>query len=181
MPVVQVTSGDSWEIRASLVAADGGPASPDNSFVEFVLSENQFSPPLWTGHWNSGILPYENRPGFVRVLIPREFTKTLRRGSYQFSARVADRMRSSFNTQLKGNFLVEYQPTSDQHSIPYRDDTSETFSNVPDVQTRGEKAWQDCLAPVRNGIAGNPRKAVAARDKATQIVDLDACQSGVAP
>lgn len=129
MPVVKVVSGDSWEIRAEVVASDGSPATPSNSFVEFVLSENQFSPALWTGTWNSGIIPYENRKGFVRIVIPHDFTKTLRRGSYQFSLRVADRMRHYFNTQLAGHFLVEYMPTSDQHSIPYRDDTSEIFGS----------------------------------------------------
>lgn len=129
MPVARVVSGDSWEIRAEIAAADGSPATPSNSFVEFVVAENQFSPAMWTGTWNSGVLPYENRPGFVVVTIPRDVTKTFRRGSYQFSLRVADRMRSHFMTQLNGHFLVEYMPTSDQHSIPYRDGTSEIFSS----------------------------------------------------
>ena len=127
MPVVKVVSGDTWTISAELFAANGGPAAPDNSHVEFVLSENQFSPPIWTGEWMSGILPDENRPGLVHVNIPRDITKTLRRGSYMFSMRVSDRMRYSFSTQLEGYFLVEYMPTSDQHSIPYRDGTSERF------------------------------------------------------
>jgi len=125
MPVLKVVSGDTWTIDAELMAADGGPASPKNSHVEFVLAENQFSPPIWTGEWMNGILPDINRPGLVHVLIPRDITKTLRRGSYMFSMRVSDMMRYSFNTQLKGNFLVEYMPTSDQHSIPYRDGTRE--------------------------------------------------------
>jgi len=130
MPVVKVVSGDTWIIDAALVAADGGPASPKNSHVEFVLTENQFSPPLWTGTWFSGIVPDENRPGLVHVKIPRSVTKALRRGSYMFSIRVADLMKYSFSTQLAGNFLVEYMPTSDQHSIPYRDGTSEKFGAI---------------------------------------------------
>jgi hypothetical protein len=128
MPVIKVISGDTWCVDAELIAADCGPASPENSYVEFVLAENQFSPPIWTGEWMSGVIPDKNRMGLVHVRIPREVTRTLRRGSYMFSMRVGDRMRYSFSTQLAGNFLVEYMPTSDQHSIPYRDGTSERFS-----------------------------------------------------
>lgn len=131
-PVIRVVSGDTWVVSAQLVAADGGPASPENSYVEFVLSENQFSPPLWTGEWVNGILPDANRRGLVHVRIPRDVTKALRRGSYMFSMRVADRTRFSFDTQLVGYFLVEYMPTSDQHSIPYRDGTSEIFGTKDD-------------------------------------------------
>lgn len=127
MPVLKVISGDTWVVDSELIAADGGPASPANSCVEFVLSENQFSPPIWTGVWANGIVPDENRPGLVHVRIPREVTKALRRGSYMFSMRVSDKMKYFFDTQLVGNFLVEYMPTSDQHSIPYRDGTSEIF------------------------------------------------------
>ena len=136
MPVCKVISGDTWVVSATFTAADGGPASPRNSFVEFVLSENQFSPPIWTGEWFSGIIPDENRPGLVHINIPRDVTKTLRRGSYMFSARVADKTKFYFDTQLKGYFLVEYEPTSDQHSIPYRDGTSEIFisPNSPDEE-----------------------------------------------
>lgn len=132
MHVVRVISGDSWNVSADIVAANGGPANPSNSCVEFVLSENQFSPPLWTGEWFSGVLPDKYRPGLVHVRIPHDVTKTFRRGSYMFSMRVSDRMKYYFSTQLRGNFLVEYAPTSDQHSIPYRDGTSEKFGNQSD-------------------------------------------------
>ena len=126
-PIMRVVSGDTWDVSAEFVAENGGPAGPENSVVEFVLAENQFSPPIWTGTWFDGVLPDENRPGLVHIRVPRDVTKTLRRGSYMFSARVSDRTRFRFNTQLYGNFLVEYMPTSDQHSIPYRDGTSEIF------------------------------------------------------
>lgn len=127
MPVLRVVSGDTWTVDAHAVTPCGCNADPSNSVVEFVLSENQFSPPLWTGTWMSGILPDENRKGLVHVEIPRELTKALRRGSYMFSMRVSDRLGHEFRTILSGNFLVEYMPTSDQRSIPYRDGTSEIF------------------------------------------------------
>ena len=132
MTVMKVISRDTWKIDAELIAADFGPASPKNSHVEFVLSENQFSPPIWTGTWNNGVVQDENRPGLVHVIIPREVTRALRRGSYMFSIRVSDLMMYSFSTQLVGNLLVEYMPTSDQRSIPYRDGTSDIFHSGED-------------------------------------------------
>jgi len=132
MSVLKVVSGDTWGVDAILTAADGGPASPRNSHIEFVLAENQFSPPIWTGTWGNGIVPDDNRAGLVHVRIPIDVTKAIRRGSYMFSIRVSDLMKYCFSTQLKGNFLVEYMPTSDQHSIPYRDGTTEKFSSSQD-------------------------------------------------
>lgn len=131
-PIMRVVSGDTWVVSAEFVAEDGGPANPDNSVVEFVLSENQFSPPIWTGGWFEGVFPDKNRLGLVHIKIPREVTKTLRRGSYMFSARVADNTRFVFDTQLYGYFLVEYVPSSDQHSIPYRDGSSGIFGGTCD-------------------------------------------------
>lgn len=125
--VIRVISGDTWTIDANLCSADGGHASPKNSHVEFALSENQFSPPIWTGEWMDGIVPDENVPGLAHVKIPIGITKSIRRGSYMFSIRVSDLMRSSYDTQLRGNFLVEYAPTSEHGSIPYRDGTSDRF------------------------------------------------------
>ena len=129
MPIMRLISGDSCQIDFTLWAASGAPASPQNSQVEFVLAENQFSPPLWKGEWAHGVLPDENRPGLAHVTIPRDITKALRRGSYMFSIRVSDMMGWEFQTQGKGFLLVEYAPTSDQHSIPYRDSTSEIFDS----------------------------------------------------
>lgn len=129
MPVLRVVSGDTWTVDAEIASASGAPATPRNSVVEFVVAENQFSPPIWTGGWVNGVLPDKNVPWLVHVRIPRDVTKTLRRGSYMFSLRVGDVMGYEFSTQLNGHFLVEYAPTSDQHSIPYRDGTSERFSS----------------------------------------------------
>lgn len=154
MPVMRVVSGDSWQVDARLAAADGGPATPKNSHVEFVLSENQFSPALWTGEWGRGVLPDGNSPGLVHVAIPRDVTKALRRGSYMFSMRVSDLMKYSFSTQLKGNFLVEYLPTSDQHSIPYRDGTSEIFGGSAGDATSGSSSQEPSRTET---YAFNPR------------------------
>lgn len=177
MPVVKVVSGDTWSVDAELVAADCGPASPENSYVEFVLSENQFSPPIWTGEWMSGVLPDANRKGLVHVRIPREITRTLRRGSYMFSMRVGDRMRYSFSTQLSGNFLVEYMPTSDQHSIPYRDGTSDRFSPPDDERPVEIDDTHDTYA--RDIKTGLRHRIVAVTDEKSGQVDIGIQQEGI--
>lgn len=180
MPVLKVVSGDSWTVDAELVAADGGPASPDNSCVEFVLSENQFASPLWTGEWFSGVFPDEFRKGLVHVKLPQEFTKALRRGSYMFSLRVSDKMKFSFDTQLKGYFLVEYLPTSDQHSIPYRDGTSEKFpsggQSGPDTEpSPAPEPGNDVLIP---DDQGKWHKIIAVRDSETGEYNIGLFQDG---
>ena len=177
MPVLKVVSGDTWIVDARLVAADCGPASPKNSHVEFVLSENQFSPPIWTGEWMSGVYPDEHHAGLVHVKIPREVTKALRRGSYMFSIRVSDRMRYAYDTQLSGNFLVEYMPTSDQHSIPYRDGTSEKFKPAGEENPADIQNSHDPYA--RNSETGLRHRIVAVTDKKTGEVDIAIQQEGL--
>jgi hypothetical protein len=180
MPVLKVVSGDTWIVDARLVAADCGQASPQNSHVEFVLSENQFSPPIWTGEWMSGVYPDEHHMGLVHVKIPRDVTKTLRRGSYMFSLRVSDRMRYSYDTQLSGYFLVEYMPTSDQHSIPYRDGTSEMFANAEERKSCDDLQTESDQEPyARDGETGLKHKIIAVTDKKTGEVNIGIEQQGV--
>ena len=155
MPILRVVSGDTWVVDADIVAPDGGPASPKNCSVEFVLSENQFSPPMWTGKWMNGVVPDENRRGLVHVRIPREITRTVRRGSYMFSMRVSDLMHYEYSTQLVGNFLVEYLPTSDQHSIPYRDGTSEIFTGCDKSRADCEKSGNARVLEEQNCLCDN--------------------------
>ena len=152
MPILRVVSGDTWVVDADIVAPDGGPASPNNCCVEFVLSENQFSPPMWTGTWMNGVVPDENRRGLVHVKIPREITRAVRRGSYMFSMRVSDMMHYEYSTQLVGNFLVEYLPTSDQHSIPYRDGTSDIFTGGEKIEPDYEKSGSVPAMNEKNGL-----------------------------
>jgi len=183
MPVAMVFSGDTWNVTAVLRALDGSPASPDNSRVEFVLAENQFACALWTGTWLSGIFPDENRPGLVRVKIPREVTRALRRGSYMFSARVSDPMRYDFETQIRGYFLVEYAPTSDQRSIPYRDGTSENLLPPNEnVDGESEETGNDTgSVAIRDDSTGKYHRLSAVRDPETGEVDIKIGQNGISP
>lgn len=121
--LVQIANGDSFEVEADLhVPFTGEPATPGNSVLEFVLAENRFTPPLWKGAWMEGITPDREIPGLVRVKIPGETTRSLRRGVYAFSLKVRGVLDNRTETELEGHVQVEYEPSSDCHNIPYRKD-----------------------------------------------------------
>lgn len=122
MPVIHVTNGDSWTVDASLFnPSNFEPADVKTCEAEFLLTENRFACEiLWRGTWFEGIYPDDVIPGLVHVKIPREVSGELRRGSYQFSLKVTDYLDKVSMTELIGYFLVEYEPTSDTHNIPYR-------------------------------------------------------------
>ena len=94
-----------------------------------------------------------------------------------FSMRVSDRMMYYFSTQLKGHFLVEYMPTSDQHSIPYRDGTSEKFTSpgeeTPSVIEKSQEPY------ARNTKTGLKHRIVAVTDEKTGGGDLGLEQKGL--
>jgi len=127
--IVRAFVGDTVTIDTTIVSVYGRPANPHNSIIEVVLAENQFGDPIWCGRWTNGVREDDHRPGLVHIEIPRDITKALRRGSYMFSIRVTGLLGYVFNTQVYGYLLMEYMPTSEQHSIPYRDGTSENFPN----------------------------------------------------
>ena len=121
--LIQIVNGDTFEIDADLHDPSSmDPASPANTVVEFVLSEDRFSRPIWTGRWIEGVVPDKEIPGLVHVKVPGEVTSTLRRGVYAFSLKVTDVLDHRTETQLEGHFQVEYEPSSDCHNIPYRRD-----------------------------------------------------------
>ena len=139
-PVIKVVGGDSWTVDLNLYNPlnPAEPATPDNTLVRVVLAETQFEDELWDGIWFDGVYPDENRNGLCHIKVPREVTRSLRRGSYLFSVRVSDILDTVKKTEAQGSFLVEYAPTSDQHSIPYKDGTSgdviETLDVVRDIE-----------------------------------------------
>jgi len=95
----------------------------DNSRLTFNLAENRFSfVPIWAGTWLDGIEEVDraNHPGLVKVRIPDSIGDTLRRGAYSFSLEVSDEFGKESVVPVIGTLLVEYEPTSPQHDIPYR-------------------------------------------------------------
>lgn len=128
-PLIKFVNGDTWTIDMNLkepVSCE--PAKPDNSIVKFVLTENRFVyDAYWIGEWHNGIEPDSNIPGLVHVHIPENVSSTLRRGVYAFSVKVSEPTGLDTNssnlkevTAITGHIQVEYEPTSDEHNIPYR-------------------------------------------------------------
>lgn len=145
-PVIKVISGDTWVVDVNLFnpSNPSEPATPENTVVRISLAETQFENPIWAGTWYSGVMPDTNRDGICHIRIPRRVTKALRRGSYLFSLRASDLLQTTVTTEIQGSFLVEYTPTSDQHSIPYKDgtmqaDVAETLELVHNLDEEFQK------------------------------------------
>ena len=123
MPIWQVTNGDDLMLTTKL-AMPGHPntaATPLNSRVRFVLAEDRFDTrQIWVGEWNSGITPVDGHPGLVKIRIDDGTAIRLRRGSYAFSMQITDVFGKQRTTILRGTMLMEYEPNSDNHNIPYK-------------------------------------------------------------
>ena len=132
----QVTNGDDWHLTTKLYVPPHfrTPADPNNSKVVFMLSENRFARrPYWTGTWGNGITP-TSTPGLVTIRVPDKVTSELRRGVYSFSMSVADAFGKNVTTVLVGNVQVEYEPTSPNHSIPYKNGEGGRYDSPMYVQ-----------------------------------------------
>ena len=119
--VISAYNGDTITIKARCYLNDM-PVNYDNSNLEFVLLDQRFSlTELWRGKWRDGIEEVEAHPGLIIVTIPDSISEALRRGSYIFSLRVADKLNEFKYTAFEGMLQIEYAPTSDTHSIPYKE------------------------------------------------------------
>ena len=126
-PIWTVTNGDNLELLANVKMSDGTPATPTNSILTFVLAETRFCQALWTGVWRSGIESVDgDAPGLVKIHIPDSVGKSLRRGGYSFSMTLSDLYGDNERTILVGNMLMEYEPTSPNKNIPYKEDNGLT-------------------------------------------------------
>ena len=130
MPLWRAESGDKLTLQSPIKLLDGTtPATPANSILTFVLAENRFDQiALWTGTWHNGIreVDPQNHPGLIEVFIPPEIGNRLRRGVYNFSMNVTDRLGQNPYVTLIGSLLVEYEPSSPEHNIPYKHQESDT-------------------------------------------------------
>jgi len=120
----RVTSGDMLQLTTRVTLVTGDPVTPENSKLRFVLSQNRFTwEPFWEGEWMNGIeeVDRQNHPGLVTIRVPDSVGDTLRRGAYAFSMTVSNRYGKDTWTPLIGTMLVEYEPSSPQHDVPYRD------------------------------------------------------------
>jgi len=120
----QIISGDQWTITSMAILSNGQPACRNNSQVIFKIAEDRFATDaFWTGSWDNGIEEVDpiDHPGLVRITVPVSVSNTLRRGVYSFSMTVSDRFNRNTRTAMTGNLLLEYEPTSPNHDIPYHD------------------------------------------------------------
>lgn len=121
-PIVFLVSGDSAILQTRAFLPNGGPATPTNSIIKFVLSESRFNiNNLWEGTWATGIQEVTSgQPGLIKIQIPKTVTDTLRRGVYVFSLQITDTATNQTHTPVFGSLLVEYEPTSPEKNIPYK-------------------------------------------------------------
>lgn len=120
-PIHKLVCGDALVVRSNVTLADGTPATPENSTLTFVLTDQRFSTEHeWTGLWRDGIEPGDTT-GSVIITVPESVTATLRRGTFLYSMVAANKLGAMRKTVLSGSILVEYEPTSPIHSIPYKD------------------------------------------------------------
>lgn len=155
--LLRVVSGDTLAFTANIVCpATREPVKEkDLSYtaVYIAVAENRFTPVLWAGSLKERWItldPY--RPGLIHVTVPRTVMNVLRRGVYSFSIVVDDGIVRE--TQLTGNFQVEYEPTGSLRDIPYRNDmgVDDPICLTPEIdlaaQTHHRLTYQQLLDAV---------------------------------
>jgi len=122
-PIWRATSGEDLSFTTRVHLKQGAPVDTQNSRLIFKLAENRFHfDAIWQGEWNDGIeeVDRQNHPGLIKVRVPDDIGDQLRRGAYSFSLEVSDQFGRETVVPVVGTLLVEYEPTSPQHDIPYR-------------------------------------------------------------
>jgi hypothetical protein len=122
-PIWRATSGADLSFTTRVTLRTGTPVTPQNSRLLFKLSENRFHfDAIWAGEWDDGIeeVDRQSHPGLIKVRIPEDIGDALRRGAYSFSLEVSDQFGKDSVVPVVGTLLIEYEPTSPQHDIPYR-------------------------------------------------------------
>jgi hypothetical protein len=120
-PIWRAVNGEQLMLTTRLTLVDGVThVSVTNSRVTFVLAETRFTDPIWTGTWLDGVNEVDiQHPGLVKIIIPDDIANSLQRGAYSFSITVANRFNRQPWTPVRGNLLIEYEPTSPVNDIPY--------------------------------------------------------------
>jgi len=123
-PVTPVNGGDTLVLHMQAWLAPTVPATSENSHVLFRLLDQRFAQrPMWEGKWRDGVVqvPERRDVALVEIRIPNSISARLRRGSYQWALLVADKLDDIRRTVAEGTLLLEYQTTSPQKDIPYKD------------------------------------------------------------
>lgn len=130
--------------------------------IRIAVSETRFCPVMWSGSAADGwIVPDEYRKGLVHITVPRTLMNMLRRGSYCFSLVVDDGVVRE--TQLTGNFQVEYEPTGPVNDIPYRGDKAKgtPISLTPGLDLAAQDEYRLTYDQLVDAVDTISRKLVA--------------------
>lgn len=141
---IKCISGDTLTFTANVVlpSTQDPVRTTDLEFTDIyvAVAENRFSPIIWAGSiHNRWLVLDEYRPGLLHITVPRTVMGALRRGSYMFSVVVDDGIVRE--TQLTGNFQIEYEPTGSINDIPYRNDqdSGDPISLTPEIDMAAQK------------------------------------------
>lgn len=123
MPIWRAINGEALLLESTISLVSGNPVTPGNSNLTFILADDRFTGPIWTGKWQEGIeeVDAQNHPGLIMIKIPDDVGDTLRRGSFRFSLSVTTKFNTEEHIPLRGTLLIEYEPTSPNQDIPYKD------------------------------------------------------------
>lgn len=142
--LLRAVSGDTLLFTANVVVpTTREPVKADDlRYVDvyIAVAENRFSPVIWSGSvLDRWITLDKDRAGLIHVQVPRTVMSVLRRGSYAFSIVVDDGIVRE--TQLTGNFQIEYEPTGSINDIPYRNDQKKgnPVSLTPEVDLAAQE------------------------------------------
>jgi hypothetical protein len=139
--------------------------------VHVAVAETRFSPVIWAGsaaeRW---IILDEHRAGLVHITVPRTVMNVLRRGAYCFSVVVDDGIVRE--TQLTGNFQIEYEPTGSINDIPYRHDAKKgmPISLSPEVDLAAQEHHRLTYDQLVDAVDEISRKLVEGVDKLSSIL-----------
>ena len=159
--LIKCVSGDTLMFTANVVVPSTGEPLKEKDLpgvgVYVAVAENRFTPVIWAGSLVDGwIVLDQYRPGLVHITIPRTIMNVLRRGSYSFSVVVDDGIVRE--TQLVGNFQIEYEPTGSINDIPYRHDqkSGKPVSLTPEIDLAAQdrnRLTHDQLVRAVDGIS----------------------------
>ena len=142
--LIKCTSGDTLSFTALVrVPSTQEPVRLEDletTVVHIAVAENRFTSVLWSGSTHDGWIRLdEYKHGLVHITVPRTLMNVLRRGSYAFSVVVDDGIVRE--TQLTGNFQIEYEPTGSINDIPYRYDKAKgsPISLTPEVDLAAQE------------------------------------------
>lgn len=172
--LIKVVSGDTLSFTANVVCpATKEPVKAKDlgiTRIYVAVAENRFAPVIWAGSTFDGWIKLdEYRPGLIHVTVPRTVMNVLRRGSYSFSIVVDDGVIRE--TQMTGNFQIEYEPTGSINDIPYRNDQEhgDPISLTPEVDLAAQKhhrlTYEQLVAAV-----DTISRTLAADDRLSKIV-----------